>query len=100
MEATGVEDEGAGIEGTEIEGGEVEEATGFGIGGEEDLKAAVEEEAVVGVSANAAAEGVGGFEEKEGEIGGVNVVGCGEAGEAAADDEDGGWGGRRLRGRG
>lgn len=97
MEAAGVEDERAGIEGTEIEGREVEEAAGFGIGGEEDLEAAVEEEAVEGVGADAAAEAVGGFQEKEGEVGGVKMDGCSEAGETAADDENGGLGRSGLR---
>ena len=89
-----VEDSGAGVEFLEVKGLVVEEVLGFGVGGDEDLEAAVEEEAVDNVGADAAAHGVGGFEEEEGDVAGVEVGGGGEAGESGADDDNPGFGGR------
>lgn len=66
----------------------IEEFLGFGIGGDKDLEAAVEEEAVDNVGADAAADGVGGIEEEEGDVVGVEVGGGGETGEAGTDDDD------------
>lgn len=58
VEAAVVVDEGAGVELAEVEGVIVEEAAGLGVGGDEDLEAAVEEEAVDLVGAHAAAHAV------------------------------------------
>lgn len=85
-----VEDSGAGVELLEVEGLIIEELLGFRVGGDEDLEAAVEEEAVDNVGAHAASDGVGGFQEEEGDVLGVQVGGGGESGEARADDDDSG----------
>lgn len=65
MEAPAVENLGAGVKSLEIKGVVVEQLPSFGIGGDEDLEAAVESEAVDEIGAYAAADGVGGFEEEE-----------------------------------
>lgn len=83
----------------EVEGLVIEEFSSFGISGDEDLKAAVEKEAVDQVGADATADGVGGFEEEEGDVGGVEVGGGGEAGEAGSDDGDSGFGREWSEGR-
>lgn len=85
-----VEDSGAGVELLEVEGLIIEELLGFRVGGDEDLEAAVEEEAVDNVGADASSDGVGGFQEEEGDVLGVQVGGGGESGEARADDDDSG----------
>lgn len=70
VEEAVVVDEGAGVELTDVEGRVVEEA-GLRVGGGEDLEAAVEEEAVDLIGADAAAHAVGGLEEDEGDSGRV-----------------------------
>lgn len=49
----------------EIQGIVVEKVLGFRVGSDEDLEAAVKEEAFDDVCSNAAADGVGGFEKEE-----------------------------------
>lgn len=78
---------GAWLEAAQLEGGVVESALAFGIGGEQDLEAVVEEEALVRVGAEASAEAVRAFEEEEAFAGGLEGDGGVESGEAAADDE-------------
>lgn len=63
MEATAVKDSGAGVKLLEIKGVIVEKLPSFGISSDEDLEAAVEREAVDEIRADAAADGVGGFDE-------------------------------------
>lgn len=87
-----VENSSPGVELLEIQGLIIEELLGFGIGGDEDLEAAVQEEAVDNVGADAASDGVGSFEEEEGDVVGVEVGGGGKTGEASADDNDSGFG--------
>lgn len=77
VELVVVEDSSSGIELLEVEGLVVKELLGFRVGGDEDLETAVEDEAVDGVSADAAADGVRCFEEEEGNIVGVEVGGGG-----------------------
>lgn len=72
-----VEDLGSGIEFLEVQGLVIEELLGFWVGGDEDLEAAVEEEAVDNVGADAATDGVGCFEEEERDVVGVEVGGGG-----------------------
>lgn len=82
---------GAGVEFLEVQGRIIEKLLGLRVGGDEDLEAPVEEEAVDGVSTDAAADAVRGFEEEEWDARGIELRGGGEPGEAAADD-DGGFG--------
>lgn len=72
-----VEDLGSGIEFLEVQGLVIEELLGFWVGGDEDLEAAVEEEAVDNVGADTATDGVGCFEEEERDVVGVEVGGGG-----------------------
>jgi len=87
-----VENSSSRVELLEIQGLIIEELLGFGIGGDEDLEAAVQEEAVDNVGADAASDGVRSFEKEEGDVVGVEVGGGGKAGEASADDNDSGFG--------
>lgn len=58
VKSTIVENSSSGVELLEIQGLVIEELLGFWIGGDEDLEAAVQEEAVDNVSADAAADRV------------------------------------------
>lgn len=58
VETTAVVNTGAGVEFLEVEGLVVEKFLGFGVGGDEDLEAAVEKEPVDDISSDAAADRV------------------------------------------
>ena len=94
MKAACLADEGAGSEMFEGEGVVIEHAVGFGIGGEQDLEAAIETEALNEVSAHAAAGGVGGLEQLHAHASGGEIAGASEACETSSDDDSvgvGGW---------
>lgn len=69
---------------------------GLGVAGNEDLEAAVQKKALNFVSSDTAANGIGSFEEEEGDVLGVEVRGGSETGEASSDDDDTGSFGVRL----
>lgn len=77
VELATVEDSSAGVEFLEVQGFVVEKLLGFWVGGDEDLEAAVEEEAVDNVGADAAADSVGCFKEEERDVLGVQMSGGG-----------------------
>lgn len=70
-------DKSAGVEFLEAERLVIEERLGFRVCGDEDLEAAVEEEAVDEVGADTATDTVGGFEEDKGDVFGAEVGGGG-----------------------
>jgi len=78
---------GAGVEFLEVQGRIIEKLLGLRVSGDKDLEAAVEEEAVDGVGTDPSADAVGGFEEEEGDTGGIELCGGGESREAAANDD-------------
>jgi len=86
-----VENSSSGVELLEIQGLVIEELLGFWVGGDEDLEAAVQQEAVDNVGADSASDRVGSFEEEERDVVGVEVGGGGKAGEACADDNNSGF---------
>ena len=65
MKLPAVENLSSGVESLQIKGLVIEKLLGFGIGGDENLKPSVEEEAVDDVCADATADAVGSFEEQE-----------------------------------
>lgn len=83
-----MKDAGTGGEGGQLEVVEVHDSAGFRIGGEEDLKTMVEEKAILLTGPDATARLRGGFKEVPIEAGFFEDFGAGEAGHAAADDED------------
>jgi hypothetical protein len=84
---------GPGVEGLELEGGVVQQTLRLRIGREQNLKTAVEEEAIHEVCADAAAHGIGGVAEKDGASGANQGDRRSQPGKAGADDE----GGRAIR---
>ena len=78
--------ERAGGEFFQIEGVIVESALCFGVGGEQDLEAAVEQVAFEFVGANASADAVGGFDDLEGHSSVGEMTRAGEASKARTDD--------------
>jgi hypothetical protein len=80
-------DERAGEEGPQVERRVVEDAAGLGVGGEEDLEAAVQAEAVHHVRADAAPDPDRGLEDTHRRPRLVEAQGAGEAGEARADHD-------------
>lgn len=71
-----------------MEAGVIEELFAFGVGGEVDLEAAVEQEAVDRIGADAAARGVGGFKELEGDVAALEFESATEAGQTRANNGD------------
>lgn len=88
LEAVVEEDFCAGAKGAELECVVIEYALGFGIGGEEDLEAAIESEAVDYVGADASAGGVGGFENAERDAALLEAEGAAEAGDSGSDNSN------------
>ena len=66
----------------------VEEFLGFRVGGNEDLETPVQKKTIEDVSPYTATHSVGGFEEEEGNVLGVEVGGGGETSEAGSYDND------------
>lgn len=91
VELAVVEDLGAGVEPLEIKGIVVEKLPSFGVSSDKDLEATVESEAIDVIGADAAADGVGGFEEEVRDVKSLEAGGGGQAGKAGADNEDGGF---------
>lgn len=54
-------DESSGVEAMKAEGVEIEEAPGFWVGGDEDLKPSIKQEAMEMISSNSSADAIGGF---------------------------------------
>ena len=88
MEAARAPDERAGEERLQVEGRVVQDPAGLRVGGEKDLEAAVEAEAVHEVRADAPADAVRGLEDAHPRSRLVEAEGAGEAGEARAHDHD------------
>ncbi len=66
----------------------MEEFLGFRVGGDEDLETPVQKKTIEDVSPYTATHSVGGFEEEEGNVLGVEVGGGGETSEAGSYDND------------
>ena len=80
-------DQGAAVERLQVERAVVEDALGLGVGGEQDLKAAVEAEAVDGVGADAAADAVGRFDDAERDADLAQPQGAAQPGQPRSDDQ-------------
>jgi hypothetical protein len=65
----------------------VEQRLRLGVGAEEHLEAAIEQEAVHRVGAHTPAHAVAGLDDEHGHPGGVQPPGAGQAGQAGADDD-------------
>lgn len=80
VEAAAEEHLSAGVKSLEIKSVVVQKLPSFRIGRDEDLEAAVEGEAVDEIGADAATDAVGGFEEEERDVLGLEVGRGGQAG--------------------
>ena len=88
---------GAGVKRLQVKGIVVEHCTGLWVGGEEDLKAAVEEKAVDGVGTDTTTDVVSSLVQLYSQACLGKCAGCGEASHTGPNDDDiggggGGWG--------
>lgn len=80
VKASAVVNSSSGVELLKVEGLIIQKPLGFRIGSDENLEAAVEKESSDGIGPDAAADGIGGFENEERDILRMEAGGGGEAG--------------------
>ena len=88
MEATADPYDCAGFERLEVQRVDVEATYDFGIGGEQDLKTPIEQEAVNGVGAHTTPHAIGGLEHLALDTGATEILRTGQTSETGTHDHD------------